>query len=298
MKTLAILVAKDFYPSRPDRDDPEYTRRQLETLAEALKPHGIGAEPVFWHEDGTDWTRFDAVSPLLAWNYPAQKDMFMNRLAEIERSGAKLLNSGEVIRDNMDKAYLARLSDLGAPVPPTVSLETCSEAAILACFDRFGADEIIIKPRIGAGAWRQVRLKRGQAVPAADLLPPDTALVQPFLPAVTDEGELSLLYFGGTFSHGLIKKPKPGDYRTQGQYGAIETAIAPPPQALQAAEAVLKAAEATELTYARVDLVRGQGDTWLLMELELIEPWLYLTHDNHDGKAAARLFAHAVARAI
>ena len=294
MKPIALLVTHDYYPSRPDRAEPDYAHNQLVLLREAFAPLGVTIEPVFWQDDGTDWSRFSAVLPLLAWNYPQATDVFLARVAEIEASGACLLNDGDVIRANMDKGYLAELARRGAPVPSTLAVEACSPEVILASFDTLNADEIIIKPRIGAGAWRQARLKRGEPVPSADVLPPAAALIQPSLPAVTEEGELSLLYFGGRFSHALIKRPKAGDYRTQGQHGAVETGIDAPEGALEAAEAVLAKADGTPLTYARVDLVRGTDGHWLLMELELIEPWLYLTLDRQEGKHGAKLFAQAV----
>ena len=294
MKPIALLVTHDYYPSRPDRAEPDYAHNQLALLRAAFEPSGVSIEPVFWQDEGTDWSRFSAVLPLLAWNYPQATDVFLGRIAEVEASGASLLNDGDVIRANMDKGYLAELARRGAPVPPTLAVEACSPEVILASFDTLNADEIIIKPRIGAGAWRQARLKRGEPMPSADVLPPAAALIQPFLPAVTEEGELSLLYFGGRFSHALIKRPKAGDYRTQGQHGAVETGIDAPEGALEAAEAVLAKADGTPLTYARVDLVRGADGNWLLMELELIEPWLYLALDRQDGKHGARLFAQAV----
>ena len=294
MKPIALLVTNDYYPSRPDRAEPDYAHNQLVLLREAFAPSGVMIEPVFWQDDGTDWSRFSAVLPLLAWNYPQATETFLNRLDEIEAAGTSLFNDGDVIRANMDKGYLAELARRGAPVPPTLAVEVCSPEVILASFDTLNADEIIIKPRIGAGAWRQARLKRGEPVPSADVLPPAAALIQPFLPAVTEEGELSLLYFGGRFSHALIKRPKAGDYRTQGQHGAVETGMDAPQGALEAAEAVLAKADGTPLTYARVDLVRGADGNWLLMELELIEPWLYLTLDRQDGKHGAKLFAQAV----
>lgn len=295
MKSIAILVTHDYYPSRLDRSDPDYAQEQLTRLAAALLPHGINLEPVFWQDSGQDWSRFHAVLPLLAWNYPQQVDVFLARINEIEAAGALLLNSPTIVRANMDKGYLVKLSERGAPVPSTVNVDILTPDLIAGCFDRLGADEIIIKPRIGAGAWRQVRMKRNDTMPPPDLLPPGAALIQPFLPSVTNEGELSLLYFGGVFSHALIKKPKSGDYRTQGQFGALETGIAAPAGALTAAQAVLDQADGAPFTYARVDLVRGPDGDWLLMELELIEPWLYLAHDGHDGRHGARLLAEAIA---
>jgi glutathione synthase/RimK-type ligase-like ATP-grasp enzyme len=294
MKTIAILVTHGYYPSRPDRAEPDYAQDQLDLMGSALARHEIAIEPVFWQDEGTDWTRFCAVMPLLAWNYPQQVDVFIARLDEIQAANVQVLNEPATLRTNMDKGYLADLASLGAPVPPTLSVDVATPDLIIASFDHFGVDEIIIKPRIGAGAWRQARLKRGQDVPSADVLPPSSALIQPFLPAVTSEGELSLLFFGGVFSHALIKTPKAGDYRTQGQFGALETGIVPPTEALAAARAVLSKANGETLTYARVDLVRGLDGGWLLMELELIEPWLYLAHDGHEGHHGAALLAQAI----
>jgi glutathione synthase/RimK-type ligase-like ATP-grasp enzyme len=298
MKTIAFLVTHGYYPSRPDRVEPDYAAEQLALLSPALAQFDLRLEPVFWQDERTQWGQYAAVLPLMAWNYPQHVDVFMARLAEIDKAGVILINDGDTLRGNMDKSYLARLSHLGAPVPKTLSVEHCSGDVILASFDELASEEIIIKPRIGAGAWRQARLKRGDVVPSSDLLPPAGALIQPFLSSVTQEGEMSLLYFGGLFSHALMKRPKAGDYRTQGQYGALETGITPPDEALTAAQAVLALAPAQPLTYARVDLVKGPSDDWLLMELELIEPWLYLAYDGHGGKLGAKLFAQALNSAL
>jgi glutathione synthase/RimK-type ligase-like ATP-grasp enzyme len=294
MKTIAILVTHDYYPSRIDRSEPDYAADQLALLAPHLANYGLQLEPVFWQDDVIDWNRFVGVLPLLAWNYPQQVEVFLTRLDEIEAAGVVLMNDAPTLRANMDKGYLAILSQRGAPVPATLSVDICTPETILASFDEFKTDEIIIKPRIGAGAWRQARLKRGEPVPPKEVLPPQQALIQPFLPAVTQEGELSLLYFGGIFSHALIKRPKHGDYRTQGQHGAIETGIRAPQDALLAAQAILDKADGAPFTYARVDLVRGFHGEWLLMELELIEPWLYLALDGAQGQKGAALFAQAI----
>lgn len=294
MKTIAILVTHGYYPSRPDRAEPEYVENQLALLRPALSIYDIALEPVYWQDSATDWARFAAVLPLTAWNYPQEVDVLLARFDEIEAAGVRLLNDTATLRSNMDKGYLADLAARGAPVPATVSVDICTPDVILKCFDHFGVDEIIIKPRIGAGAWRQARLKRGAPVPAADILPPAAALIQPFLPAVTNEGELSMLYFGGEFSHALIKKPQAGDYRTQGQFGAAETGIDAPLDARAAAQAVLERAHGAPFTYARVDLVRGPNGEWLLMELELIEPWLYLAHDGQNGHHGAAQLAKAI----
>lgn len=298
MKTVAFLVTHGYYPSRPDRLEPDYAGQQLALLGSALAGFDVRLEPVYWQDNGINWSQYSAILPLMAWNYPQEVEVFNQRLGEIQTAGVPIFNDGETLRGNMDKSYLAELAARGAPVPATLSLSTCNAAEILASFDRLHTDEIIVKPRVGAGAWRQARLKRGEAVPAADKLPPAGALIQPFLPSVTANGELSLLYFGGTFSHAVMKRPKQGDYRTQGQFGAIEEAVSPSSAALAAAQRVLALTTVEPLVYARVDLVQGDDGDWLLMELELIEPWLYLSHDGHNGRQAAVAFSKALMGAL
>ena len=298
MKTIAILVTHGYYPSRPDRDEPNYAENQLALMRVGLSQYDIQIEPVYWQDPGIDWSQYDAVMPLLAWNYPQQVDRLLQCFDEIEAAGVMLLNDAGTLRANMDKSYLADLAARGAPVPATLSVDVCTPDIIRDSFDQFNVDEVIIKPRIGAGAWRQARLKRGDPLPRVDTLPPAAALIQPFLRAVTDEGEMSLLYFGGMFSHALIKRPKAGDYRTQGQHGAVETGIPAPLDALSAAQAVLDTASDVPFTYARVDLVRGPDGGWLLMELELIEPWLYLALDGQNGQHGAALLAKAISARV
>lgn len=298
MTSIALLVTHDYYPARPDRSEGDFAAAQLMLLAEACTPFGITLAPVFWQDDGNDWAAFAAVIPLMAWNYPKTPEVFLRRLDEIGRSGSALLNPLATLRANMDKGYLAELAGRGAPVPPTLAFDACEEEAVRDAFALFGCDEIIIKPRIGAGAWRQSRLKRDAPWPSPENLPDARALVQPFLPAVASEGELSLLYFGGRFSHAVMKTPKSGDYRTQGQHGAVEVGVSAPAEAMAAAAKILALSECAPHLYARVDLVRGPDGGWLLMELELIEPWLYLGQDGAGGRHGAAVFAQALAERL
>ena len=117
-------------------------------------------------------------------------------------------------------------------------------------------------------------------------------MIQPYLPAIEDEGEISLIYLGGRFSHAVSKRPQRGEFRVQPEYRGIISAHSPSPDELEAAEAILAAVE-EPLLYARIDLVRGLEGKPLLMELELVEPDLYL---GYDPAAPAR-FAEAVREA-
>ena len=118
-------------------------------------------------------------------------------------------------------------------------------------------------------------------------------MIQPYLPSIETDGEVSLIYLGGRFSHAIRKVPQPGDFRVQPEYDGIITPHTPEPDEFAAAEAALKAVE-EPLLYARVDLVRDLGGSPALIELELVEPDLYL---GHDAGAPAR-FAKAVRSAL
>lgn len=118
-------------------------------------------------------------------------------------------------------------------------------------------------------------------------------MIQPYLSSIETEGEVSLIYFSRRFSHAIAKRPQPGDFRVQPEHRGIIAAHRPEPEELRTAEAVL-AAVAEDLLYARVDLVRGLDGTPQLIEIELIEPDLYLSYD----RAAPKRFAEAVLELI
>ena len=124
--------------------------------------------------------------------------------------------------------------------------------------------------------------KQGDPFPSRDELPPEGAMIQAFLPSVIEEGEYSFLYFGGSFSHALIKRPKKGDYRIQSLYGGTEETYTPSKQECVSARSVLNALTFTPL-YARVDLLRGRDGKLKLIELEMLEPYLYLAHAEGEG---------------
>src|SRR5690606_7608107 len=104
----------------------------------------------------------------------------------------------------------------GVTIPPTRYVEAVSDADVAAAFDAFGAEAVIVKPTVSGGAWRTLRLEPGQALDGA---PEGAAMIQAYLPSIESEGELSLLFFGGRFSHAVRKRPKAGEFRIQSQYG-------------------------------------------------------------------------------
>ena len=238
---------------------------------------------------------YDAMLPLFVWDYfEGNEAAFTAEMAKVD-ARTKLFNNYKTLKWNANKAYLEDLKDKGAPVISTLTVERVTETNVARAFETLGTDTLVIKPQVGGGAWRQVLYKKGDPFPSKDVLPPKGAMMQAFLPSVVEEGEYSFLYFGGKFSHGLIKRPKKGDYRIQSLYGGTEETYEPSPQERASARAVLNALDFTPL-YARVDLLRGRDGKLKLIELEMLEPYLYLAHA--DGEAGENKGAQKLAEAL
>ena len=159
---------------------------------------------------------------------------------------------------------------------------------IASAFDRFGCDELVVKPQVSAGSYethRATRLARAPTFPQA--------MIQPFLPSIQDEGEYSLFYIGGALSHAIRKTAQAGDFRIQPQFGGINTPWQADAEAMAIAEAALKAAPGDPL-YVRIDLLRRLDGRLALIEFEAIEPDLYI----HHGNCVPQLLADAVRQAL
>lgn len=285
MTEIAVLT--------PDPADPSYAGQWpgvLERLADALSTAGITVEATPWTdhvEDASGLTACPLVLPLIVWGYHRDHGRWMRACETWSAAGVRMLNPPPVIGWNSDKSYLGRLAEQGVAIPPTVWIDGPTQADVDAAFDRFETDTVIVKPRVSGGAWKTLRLSRGDRLADA---PGGPAMIQPYLPSIETEGETSLLFFGGKLSHVVEKRPVAGEFRIQVQFGGRYAALAEPPAgALALAERTL-AAIGEDLLYARIDMARGPDGEWLLMEAELIEPDFYLGSAPEGG----RRFAEAV----
>lgn len=250
--------------------------------AEVLRKGGFEVEARPWTEVG-DLVDVDLVTPLVAWGYHLEPARWHALLDRLEAESAPTLNPVALLLWNSDKRYLEELGARGVTTIPTRLVEAMDEAALATARADFG-DELVIKPPVSASADGTHRLG------PTDPLPSDTRgkvmMVQPFLRSVTEEGEYSVLLFGGRFSHCIVKRPKAGDYRVQPHLGGREEKCEAPDGAVALAEAALSAAPAPA-AYARVDMVRGNDGQLNVIELELIEPALWLQHAPDGGASFA-----------
>jgi glutathione synthase/RimK-type ligase-like ATP-grasp enzyme len=274
----------------PAPDYPEAWAWAYDVEAEVLRRAGIEVEPRPWTDIG-DLGEFNLVMPLVAWGYHLDPPRWHALLDRLERDAAKVLNPIPLLRWNSDKRYLAELGRKGVAVIPTRLVAALDEAALTDARREFG-DKLVVKPPVSASADGTYRLGPGDPLPADAQF--REMLVQPFLRSVAEEGEYSIMLFGGRFSHAVVKRPKAGDYRVQPHLGGTEEPCAPPPGAIELAQAALAAAPA-EAAYARVDMVRDESGALAIIELELIEPSLWLQHAPDGGASFPNFVIAALA---
>jgi hypothetical protein len=238
-----------------------------------------------WTEPG-DLGGFDLILPLLGWGYQRQPARWYAALDIWEAAGLPFANAVPVLRWNTDKDYLLDMAEQGVAIVPTTETHRLCNDDLAAARAQYGVAELVVKPSISGGADGTYRLKPGDPIPF-DVLEREM-LIQPLMRSIADEGEYSLFLFGGVLSHAILKRPAAGDFRVQEQFGGREVTVAAPQVAIMLAEAALAAAPSPPL-YARVDMVRDDMGAFRLMELELIEPSLFLGHagDGGAGFAAA-----------
>jgi glutathione synthase/RimK-type ligase-like ATP-grasp enzyme len=269
----------------PDRASEGYRTRWPDVLARnaaPLREAGLEVEARDW-ANARDLAEFDLVLPLLVWGYPFAPRQWAEAVDRWEAERVRLQNPASVLRWNADKIYLERLAERGAPVIPTRHYTQLSKARLEEAARAFGTGRLVAKPRISSTAWQTIRWSPGAPLEGG---PEGAALVQPYLPEIERSGEVSMIFFGGAFSHAISKRPQPGDFRVQPEFDGIIAAHRPDPAEHDAAARILAAVD-EPLLYARIDLVRGLDGNPQLIELELIEPDLYLGYDERAGERFA-----------
>lgn len=260
-------------------------------LLSALGARAVRARMVVWDDPGEDW---DAGVPTLVrstWDYLHRLEAF---LAWVERVGraAPLWNPPAVLRWNVHKFYLRELAAEGHPIVPTVFLERGTRTALAEVLARQGWDEVVVKPAVSAASFGTLRVRSGasaeeHALGEAHLalhLAEHDMLVQRYASAVETSGERALVWIDGELTHAVRKSP-----RFSGEEECVSEALPIAADEGALARALLGRFQ-ERLLYARIDLVRDEEDRPRLMELELVEPSLFLAqHPPACQRLAAAL---------
>lgn len=259
---------------------------------------GVHVKPMVWDDPNADWEALDGVVIRTCWDYHHRRDELLDWVDRLERAGVPMWNPPAVLRWNSTKMYLRELAERGVPVVPTRFVDPGDDVTLAAILDEEGWTDAVAKPVVSAGGhatWRVTPASAASDEPRFRALAAERPMmVQPFVREVATEGEWSLLFFDGAFSHAVLKRPPEGGdaFLVQEHHGGSSRAVQAAP-ALVAQAARVIAAVGTPLLYARVDGCVMSG-TLHLMEFEALEPSLFL---GLDPAAPAR-FAGAITAAL
>jgi hypothetical protein len=246
-------------------------------LAANLRARGHEVAIVAWDDPGFDWAKARLVLLRNPWDYYRRLEEFL-AWAERVDAATSLWNPPAVLRCNLHKGYLIELAEAGVPVVPTELVRRGSGFDLATLLARRGWTRGVVKPAVSADSWETVVFDAGDPAAARAMierrLPERDLLVQPFLESVESDGERCLAFVDGEPSHAVRKNP----ITRGGRWAGLPegTPVAADDDELEVARRVLAAVPATDLLYARVDLVRDAAGAPLLLELELAEPTLFL----------------------
>jgi glutathione synthase/RimK-type ligase-like ATP-grasp enzyme len=242
-------------------------------LIPIFRENGYTVSPEIWDNSEVDWSSFDIVLIRSTWDYYLKPVEFKNWISQFINSKTRLINSAEMVLKNSHKFYLKELANKGVSIIPTIFSSEKIELEKLKMWEK-----IVIKPAVSAGSHETEIFEVNMLT--QEVLDNKTRtgdwLVQPFLEEIKDAGEISMLFFGGNFSHAIQKVPKSGDFRVQKQFGAQYLKFEPSTTLLSIAKNIVQIA-GKESVYARIDGVMTQNG-FLLMEVEMIEPDLFFEH--------------------
>jgi glutathione synthase/RimK-type ligase-like ATP-grasp enzyme len=263
-----------------------------ECAVQPLANLGWQVSIVSWRQTLVPWNDYDAVIIRSTWDYWDDVPNFIAVLEAIDGC-TRLANPLQLVKWNLAKTYLRDMEGAGVGIVPTLWSEVLGPSSVAGFCDRLACDEIVIKPVVGANGVDAFRLTRSfHDAELAEIIPrfrDRPMMVQRFMPLILSEGEYSLFFFSGEFSHAILKVPMKGEFRSQEERGAEIHSVVPEKHLLARGRQALAALTLVPL-YARIDFVRDEDGDFLVMECELIEPSLYLRTDP----AAPARFARAV----
>ena len=274
---ICLLTENRYLQRRPEDSYISNIFQEDDLLEKALNQQGISCIRASWEDASFDWSATGFVLFRTPWNYFERFPAFISWL-ERTATQTRFLNPEILIRWNLDKAYLFELAGMGLPVLPGFYLSAGSCPDLQSLVRETGWSELVMKPAISGTARHTYRMHASGPDKIesrfVQLLAKESMLLQEFQDSVPEFGEVSLVMLGGEFSHAVLKKAAPGDFRVQDDFGGSLHDYQPDNSEIRLAQAALKKCPVQPL-YARVDLIRSRNNAPMITELELIEPELW-----------------------
>ena len=277
-----VLLTESRYlnPTNPN----QYSRNILledRLIYEALERQSLRCHREDWASPDFDWSQTRFALFRSTWDYFHRFDEFSRWLSRVEKE-TTLINQVHQIRWNMDKHYLRDLRRKGINTVETHFIEAGDPRSLGAVVSELGLDEFVLKPAISGAGRHTYRVKRESVAQYEtvfrSLVQRECMLVQPFLGDIVSRGEVSLMLFGGEYSHAVLKRAKAGDFRVQDDFGGTVTSYVPSDEEIKLARQAFAACEDVPV-YGRADIVRDPDGHAAIAELELIEPELWLRQE-------------------
>lgn len=278
---IAVLISaksKDYASPEDNRMSDHYLHDDI-LLANSFFKHNLIYEEVIWSDSTINWSNYDGVLIRSTWDYHEGKlDLFLQTLKKIEEIGIPLFNSYKTVRWNCKKTYLQELLEVGIPIIDTLFVSPNENQTIESLLQEKGWTTCILKPAVSAGAsntFKAHSAQEAQNIYSKYYERDDIVLIQPFAEEIVNDGEWSFIFFNGQYSHTVLKRPPVGDFRVQLFFGNQNK---PEKWMVDSAEQILKTVTAIideNPLYVRVDTIRRDNEL-RVMEIELIEPYLYL----------------------
>lgn len=262
MKRIALATYKGM-PRLSDSD---------RLLISPFRDAGYEVLPVIWNQKHIEWSDFEMVIIRSCWDSHLHPHEYFDWLSLLEQKQIEVWNPIPSLRWNFHKTYLRDLQQAGIETIPTVFCDVGTVCDLTTV--QWG--EVVIKPSIGASAHEVSRFSRRDFSKAQrqidQLLQKTGVLVQPFISEIT-QGEISIVFIAGEYSHSVLKVPRSGEYRTNYEFRGSETVYQLSTEHLAMAETIYRKLNKT-LLYTRIDVVIV-NQRLVVMELELIEPHLF-----------------------
>lgn len=291
MKFDFAILTESRYEDPPERND--YINNVLledGLLKSALEELGFSVCRVDWARKDIDWNEIGCAVFRTTWDYFHRFDEFKEWMKRLEKQ-TTLFNSPEILYWNIDKHYLLDLEEKGVRIPPTQIIKSGSDRSLEELVLKTGWDELILKPTISGAARHTYRFKKEETEALEkifrELILNEDMMLQEFIPSVLDKGEASFMVFGGKFSHAILKRAKPGDFRVQDDFGGTVHEYRASDEEIRFAEEVMKACPELPV-YGRVDVIWDGNGRAMVSELELIEPELWFRFDEKAAPLLAK----------
>lgn len=279
MKEFDITILTDHRyvsPLHPDQYIQNVLNEDL-LVQEALKRKGFKVHRTNWDNLNFDWTSTTYIIFRSTWDYFerfSEFDLWLNKVSK----QTKLINPEKLIRWSLDKHYLKDLEQKNISIPATIFIEAKDNRTLQSVFEESGWNDAIIKPAISGAARHTYRICAKNISDYEEiyfkLIQQESMLLQEFQNNVISKGEISFVVFGGKFSHAILKKAKPGDFRVQDDFGGTLHHYVPSKEEIEFAEMVTMSCSPVPI-YARVDAIWDNSNKLCISELELIEPELW-----------------------